>query len=250
MKAATHPQGNRFSASMARSRFAMNLKVLCKKLEIDPSRVLNLYVIGSRIWGTATSKSDWDVIVVVDNKTKMKHRGQSVKVDNIDAVIWDKEEWIEEVKAHRFVCWLTLFLPSTAIWKQEMDICSLSANMKGFGLRLFVDELMEEVGEDCKKLNKFWSKGEMDKVHRTFVHSLRMIQVSKSVVTLMKEKYSVSSDAIVSCQQMKADEFVGSIHLHKIDGNVREKMEEMSGEQAQNVESWISYLKEQAQSDI
>merc|ERR1712130_286770 len=206
----------------------------------------NLYVVGSRIWGTATSKSDWDVFVVVDNKKKMKHQGPSVQVHNIDAVIWDKEEWIDKVKAHRFECWLTLFLPSTAIWKQEMDICSLSANIKGFGLRQFGEKLVDEVGKDCKKLNKFWSKRKMDKVHRTFVHSLRMIQVSKAIITLMKEKYAVTSDdAIVSCQQLKAADFVGTINLSEIDTKVREKLEEMK--QEQSVESWISYLKEQAQ---
>ena len=58
----------------------------------------------------------------------------------------------------------------------------------------------------------------MDKVHRTFVHSLRMIQVSKAMITLMKEKYAVSSDdGVVSCQQLKAADFVGAINLSEIE---------------------------------
>ena len=84
--------------------------------------LFNVYVIGSRVWGTATSKSDWDVIIVTDNKNNNVFQS----VDNIDAYILDKHQWREELNNHRFVCWLTLFLPESAIWKNDLNVSSLN----------------------------------------------------------------------------------------------------------------------------
>jgi len=233
---------NSYIAPMAKSRFAMNLKVLCRKLEMEMEDVVNCYIIGSRIWGTATSKSDWDMIVVIKNKKKMKKQGTTLTVDNIDAKIWDIEEWIEELKAHRFACWLTLFLPINAIWKQESSIDTLE-NVGGFSMTLFVDKLVDDVGKDCHKLNKFWTKGKMDRVHRTFVHSLRMIEISKQILHLMKERYSVID---IKCSLIASDAFVGSINFKEIDQKVREKKEEMVNRNGHSVDPWIAYLKGEA----
>jgi predicted nucleotidyltransferase len=34
---------------------------------IHPSRVFNVYIFGSRVYGTSNDKSDWDIIMVANN---------------------------------------------------------------------------------------------------------------------------------------------------------------------------------------
>merc|ERR1719373_424471 len=116
----------------------------------------------------------------------MKRKGVTAAADNIDAVVWDREEWAAEMGAHRFVCLLTQFLPRSAIWKQEVKVSAVKG-LDGISLRLFAENVVDFVGRDCKKLNKFYAKDKMDKVHRTFVHSLRMIESAKRMIALMKE---------------------------------------------------------------
>jgi len=232
-KVANQRDDKLYFAPMARSRFAMNLKVLCRKLELDADSVLNVYVVGSRVWGTASSKSDWDIIVVVESKKKMKRKGLTAAVDNIDAVVWDKEEWATEMCAHRFNCLLTLFLPQYAIWKEELSVSALP-NLGGISLRLFAEKVVDTVGRDCKKLNKFYGKGKMDKVHRTFVHSLRMIESAKRIIDLLKED--------VKCTAFANDAFVGAIKFDEIDAAVRRKKEEMAGAEEQSADLWVSCL--------
>merc|ERR1711933_638988 len=108
----TKRDDNLYYAPMAQSRFAMNQRVICKKLSLDIDKILNIYIIGSRVWGSGKSKSDWDIIMVYDEDIDTKNIFKSI--DNIDAYILDKKKWNQQLKNHKFLLWLTLFLPASA----------------------------------------------------------------------------------------------------------------------------------------
>lgn len=46
------------------------LDLIIKTSGIHPSRVFNVYLFGSRIYGTSDSQSDWDVIMIANNQVE------------------------------------------------------------------------------------------------------------------------------------------------------------------------------------
>eukprot|EP01083_Nonionella_stella_P101561 288031_1 len=244
-----------YTALMATSRFTMSNKVLCKKLKLDINNILNVYVIGSRVWGTATSVSDWDVVIV----TKTKNDRVFLSRDNVDAYILDECQWREELNNHRFVCWLTLFLPKEAIWKEELSICDINkergvnkVNVDGFEFKRFVDALATEVDKDCKKLNKFYKKNKLDKVRRTFIHSARMIAVCKRIVFLLQQDYSErnknGSGVDIKCESFRNVSLVGKIRFDGIEHKSIQKQKEIesSNEQSKTSDIWVKVLQDGA----
>merc|ERR1712048_299824 len=123
----------------------MNINLIAQKLKLQSDDILNCFVIGSRVWGNAHSDSDWDGLIV----TKCKNERKSVSVDNIDAVILSNKQWQKELKRHRFECWLTLFLPTNAIWKQQ---CNFDNSL--FDYNSFVNAMHEEIDEDITEMKK------------------------------------------------------------------------------------------------
>eukprot|EP01083_Nonionella_stella_P125120 378323_1 len=226
-------QDDLYRARMARSRFTMSIKVLCKKLKLNMDELLNVFVIGSRVWGTATSTSDWDVIVVTKHITPIaKNKNKAfVSVDNIDAYILEQEQWKQELNDHRFVCWLTMFLPMDAIWKNDLKMTNEMFNGK-----IFADTLLKQIDKDCKKLHRFYTKKKMDKVDKTFIHALRMCEVSKKMIVLLKKR---------DCSS-----FVGSIKFIQIENVIRDKRiklqkdSDTKSNKTSNI--WINELREAA----
>merc|ERR1712045_135404 len=106
--------------------------MLCKKLKLKMDDVLNVY----RVCESAITKSDCNVIIV----TKSGGYESRGSVDDIDAHIFSKEEWTLELKSHRFMCWLTLFLPQNAIWREQCNIAHIE-DVEGFKFKEFVDAL-------------------------------------------------------------------------------------------------------------
>jgi len=237
-----------YFAPMARSRgVAMSVKVLCRKLEVDPGRLLNVFVVGSRVWGTATSASDWDLIVVLDSKQGTKRKTVCAAKDNIDAIVWDRNEWAAELKAHRFLSLLTLFLPPSAVWKQLLRIDGVPG-FSGISFRVFAEKLVAETDRDCRKMSKFFAKKKRDRAQRTFVHSLRTIEIGKRMIAVLRDSDAVrtGNGIDVHCNAFSKDAFLGTIRFDEIDAAVRRKQEELAGEEEQSADLWISTLKREA----
>ena len=68
----------------------MNIQTLLTKLQLTDDEVINIYLYGSRIYGTANSDSDWDFTIVVKNECIKYSPKQTISVDNIDANIHTK----------------------------------------------------------------------------------------------------------------------------------------------------------------
>ncbi len=224
-----------YAANMAKSRFSMNLKVICQKLGFALEAVLNCFVIGSRVWGTAKSESDWDMILVTADT--LKHKSVFVSVDNIDVYVLDQTQWSHELSSHRFVCWLTLFLPKEAIWKNE---CPISV---GFDPQTFIDKLRHAIDKDCRKLNKFFVKHKMSKVYKTFIHTLRMCRISKEMIVLFKRSRHTNRSANDHKTKKVCSSFIGMINFAEIENGAREEQMQIQMNQSQtNCDVWIEAL--------
>lgn len=47
-----------------------SLEAIIKASKIHPSRVFNVYIFGSQVYGTAKSDSDWDIIMIANNSVE------------------------------------------------------------------------------------------------------------------------------------------------------------------------------------
>jgi len=201
---------NLYDAPMARSQDnAMSLKTICRKLDLEEDDVLNCYVVGSRVWDSSSSKSKWHMLLV----TESEGHKTSQSVDNIDAIVWDKGRWIEELRKYRFVCWVTLFLPSAAIWKHEFQ------DIVAFDAKEFAVAYQKEVNRDCKKIKLFLEKKiYKKKAQRTFLNGFRNLQILKQIIALI-----VDEDGAVD---IAAHSYVGAIRFDALQ-TPRSKANEM-----------------------
>jgi len=73
---------------------SIDTSVVLRRLKLNEEDVLGLYVVGSRLWGSATYSSDWDFIVVLK---KWPEGRSSLHSGDIDASAIDKEEFFKRV---------------------------------------------------------------------------------------------------------------------------------------------------------
>lgn len=55
---------------MLPQKFTPSLDDIIRVSKIHPSRVFNVYLFGSRVYGTSDQKSDWDIIMVANNSVE------------------------------------------------------------------------------------------------------------------------------------------------------------------------------------
>ena len=95
--------------------------------EVD---VLNVYIVGSHMWGSCTGKSDWDFVIVAkqldSNKPINAHKGF------IEAFILSKEQFIHFLRIIPFkcfkpsgyqgnlFCWKCLMVKLSSRWIEQL----------------------------------------------------------------------------------------------------------------------------------
>lgn len=95
----------------------ITLKDIEGSLDIHPSRIHNVYIFGSRVYGTYTKESDWDVIVVANNSV------EAIEVDNghINIHIYTPDKFKKDLEWHRINNLECIYAPKWAILKENID---------------------------------------------------------------------------------------------------------------------------------
>lgn len=102
----------------------LNKDDIIKATGLNPLKVKNIYVFGSRVYGTATSDSDYDVIVVansMDEKREIVHKDLNIHVHTPDKFIRD----LKELDMHNLEC---IFAPDSAKIMEKVNYAD--ANFK------------------------------------------------------------------------------------------------------------------------
>lgn len=87
----------------------------------DNANVLNIYMYGSRVYGTNTESSDFDYIVVVEDFETKQSLSNLNKTQNEDFTFYTKEEFQEQVDLHEISILECLFLEDDKILKKTVD---------------------------------------------------------------------------------------------------------------------------------
>lgn len=90
---------------------------IIKASRIHPSRVFNIYLFGSRVYGTSTSESDWDIIMVANNSV------DSTEIRNglFNIHIYTPDKFQSDLDWHRPNNLECIFAPDWAKLKETID---------------------------------------------------------------------------------------------------------------------------------
>ena len=92
--------------------------VLKKEYDIDNDDILGIYQYGSRVYGTAAEKSDWDFVVI----TKSANLKSEYSSDNLDIQLMDIDTYIHKLKEHDIMAMETYYSNIEKIPIREIDV--------------------------------------------------------------------------------------------------------------------------------
>jgi hypothetical protein len=153
---------------------------LFKSLHLPNPESYNVYLVGSRLWGTNTAASDWDLLVVGDVTS-----GQltSLHKSQYDIELLDRQEFIARVKQGSLI-----EVVCALIRKEDMLQCAFDTG------NLLVDPdaiktyLKERQAKDLDKAEKFWLKGNRQSAWKILKHILHAEALYNHLAVALREK--------------------------------------------------------------
>lgn len=103
----------------SREHRAPCLSSITAAFAFDDSNVLNVYIVGSHLWGSCHKHSDWDVVVVLDKLSTPKPL--NLHKSNLEAFILSLEQYSELIQAHSMQVLITLWLPAHCILREKIN---------------------------------------------------------------------------------------------------------------------------------
>lgn len=101
-----------------------NLEHIIKTSKIHPTRVSNVYLFGSRVYGTATFDSDWDVIMVAKNSIE----STEIRSGLYNIHVYTPDKFAYDLKQHRINNIECIMSPDEFILKDDIDYSSFKIN--------------------------------------------------------------------------------------------------------------------------
>ena len=74
----------------------IDIKEVIQKSGLHPSRVLNVYIFGSQIYGTASEKSDYDILIIA----KTVSPETELVIDNLNIHVLTIDRFLEGLRVH------------------------------------------------------------------------------------------------------------------------------------------------------
>ncbi|KAJ7137807.1 hypothetical protein C8R44DRAFT_766253 [Mycena epipterygia] len=136
-----------------------NIPALLSVLQI-PTKVHSVYLVGSRLWGTHSKTSDFDLLIVVadplsstEQFQKSQHKGQ------YDATLLSETSFREQVKAGSLIETISCLIPNSDECVLINDDTQRRGLNEGAHLQTMRIWAEERGRKDREKAMKFWAKG-------------------------------------------------------------------------------------------
>ena len=156
------------------SEKSLSIEKISKCFKLANSDILNVYVVGSHMWGTVHKDSDWDLVVVVKiwaGKPADMHSGL------LDTHILSKEQFIEGLAVHNFRLIACVNAPLNCKLRETINFDKLF-KLDKTKLR---DSLFQENERDMRIAEKHASKGRVDAATKICVHTLRLLMIGEQI---------------------------------------------------------------------
>lgn len=158
---------------MASEAFPFDLDVVLKKLSLPSDSVLNVYLLGSRLWGTQTSQSDYDLVVVMREWAAPKP--ETVHNGLFDARVLSKEGFVAKLAENELESLKCCWLPAPHILREAIPAQKLLETEAGGVDRARLRAgIMERTEKDLAKAAKFLEKGKRVEGGKILLHAIRL----------------------------------------------------------------------------
>lgn len=152
---------------------------LFKSLNLPKPESYNVYLVGSRLWGTNTVTSDWDLLVVGDvpsNQLTSLHKAQ------YDIKLLDRQEFIAQVKQGSIIEVVCALMSKDDMLQCAFDTGALIVNPDAIK-----SWLQERQTKDLDKAEKFWLKGNRQSGWKILRHILHAKALYNHLDTTLRE---------------------------------------------------------------
>lgn len=140
---------------------------------LQPKRVHNIYVFGSRVYKTNSENSDWDIIVVANNSVE----AIELKLENYNIHIYTPDKFKEDLEWHRINNLECIFAPT---WAKIQENIPYNLDIDFPKLRHATSHISSNSWVKCKKKLEI---GEYHTGIKSIFHSLRIPMFATQVAT-------------------------------------------------------------------
>ena len=141
----------------------------------EEQEVLNVYIVGSHMWGTCHKTSDWDLVIVMDNLSSPKPL--NLHKSNLEAFILSKEQYCSLIATHLMQVLLTLWLPSECILKENFN----PRTVFRFSKDALVSSLEHSKERDLRVSEKHFNKHDTTQAKKILLHCLRYLDLGVQI---------------------------------------------------------------------
>lgn len=162
---------------MAQANLTANL---FKSLRLPNHANYNVYLVGSRLWGTNTAASDWDLLIVGDvpsGQLSSLHKSQ------YDVKLLDRQEFIARAKEGSLIECVCALLR-----KEDMLQCAFDCDPVAVNPDTMRTWLDERQSKDLDKAAKFWQKGNRQAGWKILRHILHGRALYNHLVEALREE--------------------------------------------------------------
>ena len=146
-----------------------------RTLKLADSDVLNVYLVGSHMWGTCSSQSDWDLVIVV--RTSQAEKPLNTHKANIEAFVLSREQLLQSMEDHLMQVLMVLWLPRECVWIQRFDPKPSFSLDRGALARA----LAHSRDRDLRVAEKHYAKGDRQKAKKVLLHCLRYLELGTQI---------------------------------------------------------------------
>jgi len=149
------------------------LDTIIKTSGIHPSRVFNVYLFGSQVYGNANRDSDWDVIMIANNSVN----STEIRKGLFNIHVYTPDKFREDLDINRINNLECIYAPSWAKLKEEITFSDFRVNQNR--LRHSISRTSSNSWVKCRK--KIEVEGEYYIGVKSLFHSIRIPMFGKQI---------------------------------------------------------------------
>ncbi|KAG8463340.1 hypothetical protein KFE25_004851 [Diacronema lutheri] len=154
------------------AQLARALATLARVYGLRDAQVLNVYLVGSRLWGTQRPSFDYDLVVVVaDSDSTLggdASTGAHGHAGAFDVQVLSREGFAERVRAQELAALICCYLPPEHVWRERARVSHvLSRGMLARACLTSSDKSWARARKDCE------ARGQIERARKGVVHALR-----------------------------------------------------------------------------
>jgi len=173
---------------------------IIKSAGVHPLKVRNIYLYGSRVYGTARAESDYDIIMIASHLLAHEEKRTTVNGVLLNIHIITPDKFLADLKIHNIMNLECLFAPDWAKLQEKL-VLPTDINIK----KLVKNNLAQSYSSwqgGKRKIREY----NIDKGVKSIFHSLRMLMFATQIVEQGKiADYSIAND--LYSEIVDSDEF-------------------------------------------